>query len=102
MMDRLQNLERLVKELREQLAASTGPNSSASSPKGREAEPTADPSLSAEDTGLHRHFGRMVVQDSRRSRYVSSGFWSRVDDEVRRRGKHAVSGNADVAGSSMA
>lgn len=81
-MDRLRNLEGLVKELRGQLAASTGPISSTSSPKSQEAETPAHSFQSAETTGLHRHFGRMVVQDSNHSRYVSSGFWSRVDDEL--------------------
>ena len=29
-------------------------------------------------------FGRLVLDEASRSRYVSSGFWSRVNDEVRR------------------
>jgi hypothetical protein len=38
--------------------------------------------LTIEADNLHKQFGRMVVQDSGRTRYVSSGFWSRIDDEV--------------------
>ncbi len=36
--------------------------------------------LSIGDPG---RFGRLVVNDHGRSRYVSSGFWSRINDEVR-------------------
>ncbi|KAH8900389.1 hypothetical protein GQ53DRAFT_801045 [Thozetella sp. PMI_491] len=31
---------------------------------------------------MQKHFGRLVVQDSNQSRYVGSGFWSRVNDEL--------------------
>lgn len=83
-MERLHNLERLVQELRIQLeqAKSTansaaGGSSGVGSPDDRQLNPS---SLST--ANVQNKFGRLVLQDSNRSRYVSSGFWSRVNDEV--------------------
>jgi hypothetical protein len=85
-MQRLQNLEGLVKELSGQLeqanaaAGSTaGGSSGVSSPKSSNHDRDAD----HQGDSLQKPFGRMVLQDANRSRYVGSGFWSRVDDEVR-------------------
>jgi Fungal Zn(2)-Cys(6) binuclear cluster domain len=86
MMQRLQNLESLVKDLSGQLelanasvasgaGGSSGLNSPKSSNHDRDADYLKDP--------LQKPFGRLVLQDPNRSRYVGSGFWSRVDDEVR-------------------
>jgi Fungal Zn(2)-Cys(6) binuclear cluster domain len=94
-MDRLHNLENLVKELRGQLerahaAASTadvgssGVNSAGSSTQNRDMEHQRDPSPATDARILSKQFGRLVLQDASRSRYVSSGFWSRVEDEVSR------------------
>jgi hypothetical protein len=88
-MERVRNLESLVKELSGQLeqanaaARSTASGSSpGSSPHDRDADQQKDPSSTASTTGVQKQFGRMVIQDGSKSRYVSSGFWSRVNDEV--------------------
>jgi hypothetical protein len=87
-MERLRNLEGLVKDLSGQLeqanaaasanassaAASNSPESSTGNPK--ESSPGAN-------TGnIQKQFGRLVLKDANKSRYISSGFWSRVNDEV--------------------
>lgn len=91
-MERLRNLEDLIKELRGQLeearaaARSAGSGSSeANSPGSSTQDHDADHQRDkpATDTSsVQKHFGRLVLQDANRSRYVSSGFWSRVNDEV--------------------
>lgn len=92
-MDRLRNLENLVKELSGQLEQAHAANSSASgassqvhSPDSsgydRTTEHQGHASLAANIDGVNKQFGRLVVKDPSRSHYVSSGFWSRVDDEV--------------------
>ncbi|PSR79966.1 fungal-specific transcription factor domain-domain-containing protein [Coniella lustricola] len=97
-MERLRTLESLVKELSGQLeqanaaavsAASdaSGPTSSGNSPRSSMAHGTGnshDAAMSsiAGPTGIHKQFGRMVLKDANQSRYISSGFWSRVDDEL--------------------
>jgi hypothetical protein len=92
-MGRLKNLENLVKELSSQLKESQRANSSADGSSSgigspdqfvtnpdaeyqREISPTSD------TIGVEKQFGRLVVQNASRSRYVSSGFWSRINDEV--------------------
>jgi hypothetical protein len=93
--DRLRNLESLVKELSGQLeqahaaASSVGGGSSGigspeSSNQDLEAEHRTGSSPAADSDNVQKHFGRLVLQDSHGSRYVSSGFWSRVNDEVSR------------------
>ena len=93
-MGRLRNLENLVKELSGQLehahaaaarstgGGSSGANSPGSSTQDRDAEHQRDGSSTTHSSSVQKQFGRMVVQDASRSRYVSSGFWSRVNDEV--------------------
>ncbi len=84
-MDRLRNLESLVKELRgqlEQAHSASASNSPGSSTETRDAEQQKDRSSASEARTLQTQFGRLVIQDASRSRYISSGFWSRVDDEV--------------------
>ena len=89
-LNRLHNLENLVKELSGQLeqaratisssrGASSASNSPGSSNQSREAE---NPSPDTHMTNVRQQFGRLVVQDAGRNRYVSSSFWSRIDDEV--------------------
>ncbi|TAQ88114.1 hypothetical protein B7494_g3582 [Chlorociboria aeruginascens] len=70
LMDRLQNLEALVKEL--------------SSRQNRDVEQqtTTDVSPAANTSSVQNQFGRLVLQDTNHSRYVSSGFWSLVNDEI--------------------
>lgn len=96
-MDRLQSLEGLVKELSGQLEqanaavaaaqSSTGGSSAGNSPGVSAPERDTDHAMSsstgAKDTGLQKHFGRMVLQDSSRSHYIGTAFWSRISDEVR-------------------
>ena len=92
-MERLRNLENLVKELSGQLeqanaaaVSSAGGSSGINSPGNSCHELDADHQMSnsstASATNVQNQFGRLVLQDASRSRYVSSGFWSRVDDEV--------------------
>ncbi|KAI0428018.1 hypothetical protein F5Y09DRAFT_344098 [Xylaria sp. FL1042] len=88
LMERLRNLENLVKELNTQLEqahalsnSSTG-NSPASSTNDRDSDHQAAASLTSGGSSIHSQFGRLVLNDAGRSRYVSSGFWSRVNDEI--------------------
>lgn len=92
-MERLRNLESLVQELSGQLeqanaatSSNAGGSSSANSPgsftHGRDTDHQVDTSSATTATVAQKQFGRMVLQDASRSRYVSSGFWSRVYDEV--------------------
>ena len=91
MIDRLRNLENIVKELSGQLeearsALSTAADSAsvihtpASSSVDRDAGHETD--SSAPTSGIQKQFGRLVVQNASHSRYISSGFWSRVNDEL--------------------
>jgi hypothetical protein len=84
-MERLHNLESLVKDLSGQLeqanaAASSvaGGSSEVNSPKSS----SQDRDIDHQSDAIQKPFGRLVLQDANRSRYVSSGFWSRVTDEV--------------------
>lgn len=92
-MERLRTLESLVKELSSQLehanaavSAATdasAPTSSGNSPSimatGTLHSPEAGMPSIADNAGFQKQFGRMVLKDANRSRYISSGFWSRVD-----------------------
>ncbi|KAJ5942451.1 hypothetical protein N7516_002619 [Penicillium verrucosum] len=86
-MERLHNLESLVQGLRVQLeqaksaANSAGGSSRVGSPESSAHDRQSNPS-SINTTNVQNKFGRLVLQDSNRSRYVSSGFWSRVNDEL--------------------
>ena len=93
-MERLRNLEGLVKELSGQLeqanaaassaaGSSSGVNSPESSSHDRDTDHQRDTSPNTSAGNVQKQFGRLVLQDANRSRYVSSGFWSRVNDEVR-------------------
>jgi hypothetical protein len=90
---RLRSLEGLVKELSTQLeqaqaaftTAGLAPSELDSPGRSQEDRDAAhggevSQATSADDGQLQ--FGRLVLQDSNRSHYVSSGFWSRVNDEV--------------------
>jgi hypothetical protein len=87
-MNRLRNLESLVKELSGQLEqAHAGAGSSAVNSPGRptqdhDGEHQMDTSSTTNTSSVQKQFGRLVLQDASHSRYVSSGFWSRVNDEV--------------------
>jgi hypothetical protein len=81
-MDRLRTLESLVKELSGQLEQANAASAARGSPHGSypASQDGSSPARSAEP--VQKQFGRLVLQDANRSRYVSSGFWSRVNDEV--------------------
>lgn len=91
-MERLRNLESLVKELSGQLeqanaaASSAAGSSTVNSPGTSTQEGDADRQMSTPSTtsatAMQKHFGRLVLQDTSQSHYVGSGFWSRVSDEV--------------------
>lgn len=87
-MERIHHLENLVNVLRGQLEQA---NASAKSPAGSSHSPGS--STHERDTNHHgdtsssqsetqKQFGRLVLRDTPSSRYVSNGFWSRVNDEV--------------------
>ncbi|KAI1140205.1 fungal-specific transcription factor domain-containing protein [Hypoxylon sp. FL0543] len=89
-MDRLRSLEGLVKELSSQLeqahAASARGSPAANSPENsnqdRDPDRRVESSSAANVSGVNTQFGRLVLGDAGQSRYVSSGFWSRVNDEL--------------------
>ena len=93
--NRLQYLEQLVKELKAQLTraqtqAVANTTKSASSEVRSPGVATGDSdserwkgtSPTTNTDSVQKHFGRLVSQDASSSRYVSSGFWSRVNDEL--------------------
>ncbi|KAH6951846.1 fungal-specific transcription factor domain-containing protein [Fusarium avenaceum] len=85
-MDRLRTLESLVKELSGQLeianaAASRGGSSDAASPPDANRD-AASPSSTSTTSDVQKHFGRMVLKDTNQGRYIASGFWSRISDEL--------------------
>ncbi|KAF2705578.1 hypothetical protein K504DRAFT_439853, partial [Pleomassaria siparia CBS 279.74] len=91
--DRLRTLENLVKELSGQLQeAQAAASSAGGSPHVVDAPQSSNQELGKENhremsptvsTGsMQRQFGRLVIQGASQSRYVSSGFWSRVNDEL--------------------
>ncbi|CAH0050911.1 unnamed protein product [Clonostachys solani] len=96
-MERLRSLEGLVKELSGQLeqahsssgsppgavpGGSSGVGSPEGSSHGRDGEHGEGTSPPINSASMQKHFGRMVLQDTSKSRYISSGFWSRVSDEL--------------------
>ncbi|KAF9777777.1 hypothetical protein IL306_004322 [Fusarium sp. DS 682] len=85
-MNRLRTLENLVKELSGQLevanaAASRAASSDAPSPQDA-VKDAASPSSTSTASDVQKHFGRMVIKDKNREKYVASGFWSRISDEL--------------------
>ncbi|KAJ5692287.1 hypothetical protein N7462_001710 [Penicillium macrosclerotiorum] len=89
-MERIRTLENLVRDLTAQLeqanaraaslsGSSPGLHSAAGSTE--ETAHQANPYVSNSPYAQHQ-FGRLVVQDANKSRYVGSGFWSRVNDEI--------------------
>ena len=94
-MERLRNLENLVKDLRGQLeeahaaAGSAGGGSSRvdspeSSVQQHDAAYQRDTSPATNINNVQKQIGRLVIQDASRSQYVSGGFWSWVNDEASR------------------
>ncbi|KAI0545913.1 hypothetical protein F4679DRAFT_448701 [Xylaria curta] len=104
-MERLRSLETLVKDLSSQLEqahvaanSSTG-NSPASSTQDREGDLHRSAPLTG-TSSIRSQFGRLVLGDASRSRYVSSGFWSRVNDEldeIRMETQHLAEADLDAS-----
>ena len=93
MTERIRYLENLVGELSNQLqhartiAASSGYGSSAVPSPGsvnqtQDEQVDQRKSSPSEADTVGKQFGRIVLQDEGRTRYVSGGFWSRINDEV--------------------
>lgn len=89
--ERVQNLEKLVNELRDQLKQAHSAADQARQLTGFSRDFVPDPAQGGDqtvrantgDTGpLNKQFGRLVIQDASQSYYVSSGFWSEINDEV--------------------
>lgn len=93
-MDRLRGLQGLVKELSSQLeqaraiaSVNSGDgepstNSPRSSNQDHDTDHHAGSSSVGEAANVQKKFGRLVLGDASQSCYVSSGFWSRVQDEL--------------------
>ncbi|TGO85905.1 hypothetical protein BPOR_0353g00090 [Botrytis porri] len=94
--ERLHNLENLVKELRRQLEhanATTGHLNGDGLPGLGDSDSlhlglnhdlnSFKDNVSVEHTSLvQKKFGRLVLKDVNRSRYIISGFWARMNDEI--------------------
>lgn len=89
-MNRLRSLENLVKHLSTQLeeanavASANGSSPGLNTSGDRNSADLDDrtDSLAAKPGKMEAQFGRLVVEDVNRSRYLGSGFWSRMNDEV--------------------
>lgn len=90
-MNRLRSLENLVKHLSSQLdeanaaaVSATGDSPGVSLPgsSNNAAAGTDHRAPSANSGKMESQFGRLIFEDANHSRYVGSGFWSRVNDEV--------------------
>lgn len=94
--ERLHNLENLVKELRGQLEHANataghlnddglpGLGGSGSPHLGlnHDLNSFKDKGSVEISSDVQKKFGRLVLKDVNRSRYISSGFWARMNDEV--------------------
>lgn len=88
-LEKLKNLENLVKELSDQLEQARAVTNSFSgnslanlTTHDRDNENSNSPTAIPSSGNVQSQFGRLVLNDGSQSRYVSSGFWSRVNDEV--------------------
>lgn len=81
--ERLRNLEGLVKELSGQLEQANAAASSTTGGSSRGNSPAHGRAATTNTSGVQENLGRLVLQDTDRPHYISSGFWSRVSDEVR-------------------
>ncbi|KAJ5538140.1 hypothetical protein N7494_007619 [Penicillium frequentans] len=88
-MERLHHLEGLVKELTGQLeqahaaakSSAASSNSPGSSTHDNEVGLQGNTSFAGQGS-VSNKFGRLALNDANRSRYVGSGFWSWVNDEI--------------------
>lgn len=94
-MERLRTLESLVKDLSGQLehanasatanstnGGSSGAHSPESSSHKHDRASDNQRNTYANSDVVQKQFGRIVLEDANQSRYVSSGVWSRLNDEV--------------------
>ncbi|KAK2596220.1 hypothetical protein QQS21_006368 [Conoideocrella luteorostrata] len=84
--NRLKNLEGLVKQLSGQLEQTNAARGASSELKdcrddSEGAEAGSSP-LTTAVSNTQNQYGRMVIGDAGRSRYIDSGFWSRINDEL--------------------
>jgi hypothetical protein len=89
-MERLHHLEGLVKELTGQLEQAHAAAKSSAASSNSPSSSTHDNEFGAqghttfvESDNVSNKLGRLALNDASRSRYVGSGFWSWVNDEVR-------------------
>ena len=86
-MERVRNLEKMVKELSNelQLAQTTSSSEVPAFDAGKQNHDDNDNiiSTSTESAQIPYQFGRLVIEEFSGNRYVGSNFWSRVNDEVR-------------------
>jgi len=84
LVDKLRSLEALVQVLRgqlEQAQAASSPESHVDNQhQDSQHQDILAPNVAAES--LQQDLGRLVLQDASNSHYVSSSFWSRINDEV--------------------
>ncbi len=79
---RLKHLEALVRDLGSAAGASPQPGASMATAYTTTPAPPLQPAAA---TGpIHQRFGRLILDDDAtgRSRYVGSGFWSQINDEL--------------------
>ncbi|KAJ5652329.1 hypothetical protein N7507_009755 [Penicillium longicatenatum] len=88
-MERLHHLEGLVKELTGQLEQAHAAAKSSAASSNSPSSSTHDNEFGAqghtafvESDNVSNKFGRLALNDASRSRYVGSGFWSWVNDEI--------------------
>ncbi|KAF7888779.1 hypothetical protein EAF00_009079 [Botryotinia globosa] len=112
--ERLHNLENLVKELRGQLEHANatagqfsndgllGLGGSDSSPLdlNHDLQSFKDNTSVEHTSDVQKKFGRLVLKDVNRSRYISSGFWARMNDEIeglQMESRGAIDANSDIS-----
>ncbi|KAJ6112029.1 hypothetical protein N7523_008090 [Penicillium sp. IBT 18751x] len=102
-MERLRDLENLVKDLSGQLEqANAAAKSTAGSSSG-----VGSPENSMHDVGYSlsassaQKLGRLVTHDANRSRFVGNSFWSRVNDELEDLKMDAAAQDSDMSDESV-
>ncbi|TGO58939.1 hypothetical protein BOTNAR_0172g00250 [Botryotinia narcissicola] len=112
--ERLHNLENLVKELRGQLEHANataghfnnngllGLGGSDISPLdlNHDLQSFKDNASVKHTSDVQKKFGRLVLKDVNRSRYISSGFWARMNDEIeglQMEARGAIDADSDIS-----
>ena len=85
-MDRLSHLERLIGNLNDRLQSfSPGSTSAGFGSVGHSTDSADRQSAEPQNTGgddVRKRLGHLVLQEDNQTRYVSSGFWSKVNEEA--------------------